>query len=375
MGILLSFLFPRQFMYTEQSASSTASTTTSSTPAHSPDPDTTPPPSPPLASSSALPSATPPRSNISLSYSSPSEARQYIPHAVGLGVLSPRPNIGSFSPLHQEYIAQSQARLSPPLQRHNPFSSPLHQTSANVFSSPHANPVNPFDNPEFLPPASPSLALAEAEAANATQSPPDPSSLIGQLPSSPSAKAAGLCIAIPPQHHLNNPFMSHDGISPPASVTSPGTSRHGEPLQSPPQSSASDPGQDIASSQMTTDLNLDFAEFDSDGLSTLEKIYLFSRSRAGFQRVFIAHALPGFLRSTFRSSDSSPHSSDAGHPEAGPSQDYVEADEITPAEAVEYVLPLLNGLAMDEGTFFSRLSHVFTCRLTYSLLFHVNHLP
>lgn len=90
-------------------------------------------------------------------------------------------------------------------------------------------------------------------------------------------------------------------------------------------------------------LNLDFAEFDSEGLSALEKIYLFSRSRAGFQRVFIAHALPGYLR----------HRRE-GHPnrvEQG--DDSPEADEITPAEAVEYVLPLLNGLAMDEGMEFS----------------------
>ena len=58
---------------------------------------------------------------------------------------------------------------------------------------------------------------------------------------------------------------------------------------------------------------------DDDNLSVLEKIYLFSRSKATFHRVFIAHALPSFL------------------------------EQISPQEAVEYVLPLLSGLAMDDG--------------------------
>ncbi|KAF8844583.1 ARM repeat-containing protein [Paxillus ammoniavirescens] len=65
------------------------------------------------------------------------------------------------------------------------------------------------------------------------------------------------------------------------------------------------------------DLALDFT-LDDDGLSTLEKIYLFSRSRSTHHRVFISHALPSFLA------------------------------QVTPLEAVEYVLPLLPNLAMDE---------------------------
>lgn len=60
---------------------------------------------------------------------------------------------------------------------------------------------------------------------------------------------------------------------------------------------------------------------DDEGLSPLEKIYLYSRSKASFHRIFIAHALPDYLH------------------------------QITPQEAVEYVLPLLSGLAMDEGMF------------------------
>lgn len=57
---------------------------------------------------------------------------------------------------------------------------------------------------------------------------------------------------------------------------------------------------------------------DDDALTTLEKIYLFSRSKATFHRIFIAHALPSYLNT------------------------------VSPQDAVEYVLPLLSGLAMDE---------------------------
>ncbi|KAG7092360.1 hypothetical protein E1B28_008719 [Marasmius oreades] len=58
--------------------------------------------------------------------------------------------------------------------------------------------------------------------------------------------------------------------------------------------------------------------FDDESLSTLERIYLYSRSKASYHRVFIANVLPDWLQ------------------------------QITPHEAVEYVLPLLNTLAMDE---------------------------
>ncbi|EJD05837.1 ARM repeat-containing protein [Fomitiporia mediterranea MF3/22] len=58
--------------------------------------------------------------------------------------------------------------------------------------------------------------------------------------------------------------------------------------------------------------------FDDDGLSALEKIYLFARSVASFHRVFISRSLPLFL------------------------------PEVPPCEAVEYVIPLMNGLAMDD---------------------------
>ncbi|KAJ7751950.1 hypothetical protein B0H16DRAFT_1723742 [Mycena metata] len=57
---------------------------------------------------------------------------------------------------------------------------------------------------------------------------------------------------------------------------------------------------------------------DDEGLSALEKIYLFARSQSVFHRVYIVHALPSFLQ------------------------------QVTPQEAIEYVLPLVPCLAMDE---------------------------
>jgi len=65
---------------------------------------------------------------------------------------------------------------------------------------------------------------------------------------------------------------------------------------------------------------------DDEGLSTIEKIYLFSRSKATYHRVYISHALPALL------------------------------DNISAQEAVDYVLPLLSVLAMDEGQLQGSLS-------------------
>lgn len=97
--------------------------------------------------------------------------------------------------------------------------------------------------------------------------------------------------------------------------------------------------------------------FDDEGLTPLEKIYLFARSQAAFHksvihscslrsalhsslalsyvycRVYIAHELPSILPS------------------------------VAPPEAVEYVLPLLSGLAMDDGTSFSL--HTYTLHLSF----------
>ena len=75
-----------------------------------------------------------------------------------------------------------------------------------------------------------------------------------------------------------------------------------------------------------------------DDLTPLEKIYLFSRSHIPFLRVHIAHALPAYLND--------------GH--------------VSPADAVHYVFPLLNVLALDDGLYLLRspcLGHVNSVKL------------
>ncbi|KAH7923518.1 hypothetical protein BV22DRAFT_1068634 [Leucogyrophana mollusca] len=147
--------------------------------------------------------------------------------------------------------------------------------------SPTASPStrdNPFDSPPltfYTPPSTP-LTSPRAEDPPAASSEPAPELTVNVRPPSP-----------PP----SNPRF-------------------------PPQSDELEtiPPLDVLSSP---DFALDFT-LDDEGLSTLEKIYLFSRSRSAHHRIYISHALPTFLA------------------------------QVTPLEAVEYVLPLLPSLAMDE---------------------------
>ncbi|CAE6384461.1 unnamed protein product [Rhizoctonia solani] len=81
-----------------------------------------------------------------------------------------------------------------------------------------------------------------------------------------------------------------------------------------------------------------------DHLNALERIYLYTQSKASFHRIFMSRALPTYL------------------------------NEVTPTEAVEYVLPLLGGLAIDEEervkeTFVGELLSIIwwfftTCKVT-----------
>lgn len=104
---------------------------------------------------------------------------------------------------------------------------------------------------------------------------------------------------------------------------------------------------------LQTDIVLDLDDH-TDSLTVLEKIYLYSRSAAYYHRIFIVHKLSIFL------------------------------DHVSPQEAVEYVLPLLQGLAMDQDDsvkealaevlvpviwWFFSVSFFFFCFFIYSLKF------
>lgn len=374
MGILLSLLFPSRFMYTEQPASSSASTTTSNNDTE-PDPDLVSLASPLPDTAAALEHDTAAllsQNNADLGLEpSLADSRPYTPHALGLGLSSVRPALSPAQSLIREpAVAESSSHAM----RH-PSHEPQ-QTGASVSEPPRQRHDRQLDELDEVPPPSPSLASAEACAVNSTLTPPQ----IGNAgPPPPTAGGSGqvLRVTIPPaQHHPGNPFV-HSGpaLSPPPLTSSATSSSPHQPesgLQAPVQGShiALDLVQEMPfgmSSPTEPALNLDFAEFDFEGLSTLEKIYLFSRSRAGFQRVFIAHALPGFLRSSFRHQDEAAHGAVSGDPDE-------PAAEITPAEAVEYVLPLLNGLAMDDGEYLHILDDL---RQSFLIMFsgcHSRHL-
>ncbi|KAJ4488082.1 armadillo-type protein [Lentinula aciculospora] len=112
-----------------------------------------------------------------------------------------------------------------------------------------------------------------------------------------------------------SPFSLHTppNAYPPASFSSLSTIP-------PPEAIAHYPASQQATDDSFPELSesSDDTTLDDEGLSTLERIYLYSRSKSSFHRVYIASALPELL------------------------------EQVTPHEAIEYVLPLLNTLAMDD---------------------------
>lgn len=102
--------------------------------------------------------------------------------------------------------------------------------------------------------------------------------------------------------------------------------------------------------------NMDFqmdVTFDDEGLNTLERIFLLSKSEFPFHRAYVARVLGDLLA------------------------------EVDPCESVEYVLPLLSGFSMDEDetvkeAFASELHRILwyfysTCRLITEETEHMEH--
>ncbi|KIK59789.1 hypothetical protein GYMLUDRAFT_44246 [Collybiopsis luxurians FD-317 M1] len=193
--------------------------------------------------------------------------------------------------------------------------SPFSNLSISYTPSPSSRLENPFESP-LLSPAlvfytAPSTPIAESPA---SQAPPQ---LQNQAPNSPP---------LTPVMHIAIPH-----VLPPSSPSS--FSLHTPPNPYPPVSyptsnSMAPPPEHITlhpTSSPTTDDSFpgnsespDDNSLDDEGLSTLERIYLYSRSKSSFHRVFIASALPELL------------------------------EQVTPHEAIAYVLPLLNTLATDD---------------------------
>lgn len=331
MGIILSLIFPGQFMSSQYSPTSTFTDDS-----RSPSPEPRPEPAPPLhPPDEDTPDPSPPSSpKQSVIASPPLDTQPYTPHALGIGILSPQPVLGRFAPISRASLSPLQVRTSPVEQRANPLESlsPRDRGSTNPFDL-HVLRASAARSPERAhasSPPPPSLRYVEQDASarnvNAGEHIP-----LTSFSSSQSSPAAGLRIPIPPP----NPNSSASTPSPPLlpppvhdPVASTGASL---PEQGSLESAAGPQAPPVDLLAPPTDFNLDFTEIDTEGYSALEKIYLFSRSRAGFHRVFIAHALPRYLLG-------------AENPTSDlPSREQIE--QITPSEAVDYVLPLLNNLA------------------------------
>lgn len=346
MGIVLSLLFPTLFMSSQYPSSSTTTTTTHNSPSPSPRLDPSSPSTLPVEED--LPDLDPPSSpKHGVIASPPLDTRPYSPHGVGIGILSPQPVLGPFAPISRASFAPLQVKSSPVEQRSNPLESAAGPRHPITQFEPLALRASGSRSPELPQPSPPPIhalgndddALSKDE--NAGEHIPLTTF------SSAGTGQVGLRIAIPPP----NPTSSSSTPSPPllaqhahdpaegsfASVLDPGTS--GSILETPGHASV-----DLLAP--SGDLNIDFTEFDTEGYSALEKIYLFSRSRASFHRVFIAHALPRYLLGAETSTTGFPSEEATEH--------------ISPGDAVEYILPLLNGLATDEGASVSHLSLLFS---------------
>ncbi|KAI0831486.1 hypothetical protein BC628DRAFT_1312178 [Trametes gibbosa] len=333
MGIILSLIFSGQFMSSQYSPTSTATQDSRSTsPEHDSHPLTVVHPPDELLPDPSSPPSSPKHSIIA---SPPLESQTYTPHALGLGILSPQPVLGRFAPVSRASLSPLQVTTSPIEQRPNPLESPAPRDRASTIPfdihAPHTLGARTPESAHTSPPPLPSLRYVSDGSAHEGS--------VGEHVSSPNFSGAataptGLRIAIPPP----NPTASTSTISPPFPappadeplVSTLATSA--DQAASGTLSDAQAPPVDLLAPQ--PDINIDFTELDTEGYSALEKIYLFSRSRAGFHRVFIAHALPRYLLGAENATSDLP------------SQEQIE--QISPSEAVDYVLPLLNILATDE---------------------------
>ncbi|EMD38440.1 hypothetical protein CERSUDRAFT_93975 [Gelatoporia subvermispora B] len=311
--------------YSRSSASSSSSRSSSPGPSVPPTPSPGRPPSP--DSEPTLSAA----SNSTTLESPPPGTPAYKPHSVGIGILSPQPILGPFSPhVTRASLLPLQARRSPVQTRPSvPDMSAARHTGSQLESMTQRLGTSTEDTRPSVPVPSPSLRLV-------TSAPTSSADTLDRSAESPSAtssaeqhSASGLRIHLPPPNPSSSSSTPSPPLLPPASTDiAPSTQLGGLALGR--TSADTQPSTELA--QVSADFNLDLTEFDADGLSALEKIYIFAKSRAGFHRVFITHALPHYLGSVATST-----------PAFGE-----EPDRISPDEAVEYILPILNGLAMDE---------------------------
>ncbi|KAJ6496574.1 armadillo-type protein [Mycena vitilis] len=155
----------------------------------------------------------------------------------------------------------------------------------------------PFFNPSAMPSASPSRGMDDPFAS------PMYSPALEMYHTAPSTPITSPLIEVP--SYTSTHSRAHEPTVANLHISIPPDSPKG-----------SDPDLQVEDAFPTGEIPIDLV--DDEGLSALEKIYLFARSQSVFHRLYIVSALPLFLQ------------------------------QVTPQEAIEYVLPLVPCLAMDE---------------------------
>lgn len=154
MGILVSFLFPRQFMSSDNHSSSAASSSRSPSPSPSLDI-----PLSPITSVQTDPSPDPPDSqlpSIQLPSSPPLDRHIYSPHAVGIGILSPQPVLGPPSSLpSRTSLSPLPIRASSTAPWTDNLEPPLTPTANHFDVANHLRPSSTADELSIARPSSP----------------------------------------------------------------------------------------------------------------------------------------------------------------------------------------------------------------------------
>ncbi len=191
------------------------------------------------------------------------------------------------------YFAAMSITPSPSHRLEDPFASPMLSPPLTFYTAPSSPIPSPMNEDALF------LQITSMDVQSPTMtSPVTHTSIQFSLPS--------------PQHYQS---MASFPISP--AVANPRAPPSPQDINQLVQSPSSDTD-DAFPSVDVVDLALDEDE-NMESLNPLEKIYLFSISKATYHRIFICQDLPNLL------------------------------DLLSPQEAVEYVLPLLNVLSRDQG--------------------------
>lgn len=196
----------------------------------------------------------------------------------------------TYIPIPSPYFASISITPSPSHRLEDPFASPLISPALTFYTAPSSPIPSPMAEETVL------FQLTSVEV------------------SQPSVSGSGLQMSLPAAQPYQPMSLMSPRYSP--ATTSPhplANSIEPDPPLHSPMADTDDTFPDVPDIEMALD------DEGMEGLNPLEKIYLYSISKATYHRIFICRDLPNLL------------------------------DLLTPQEAVEYVLPLLHILSKDQG--------------------------